>query len=224
MPSPPASAKRSYESPRRRASAADTRLAVIAAATRLFTERGWATSVRDIAREAGVAVETVYGVVGSKRELLKVAMDVAIVGDDEPISLAERHEFAALGEGDRPTRLASAAAMMADQYSRVAALHHALEQGAETDEEHAYEQQLTTFAEGLALALGRRPDPELVDGLQAIGSPATYLHLIRMAGWTQEQYQHWLGQTMLRLVAHIPEESARPRKRSTSTPSPPTPG
>ena len=214
MPSSPASAKRSYESPRRRASAADTRLAVIAAATRLFTERGWATSVRDIAREAGVAVETVYSVVGSKRELLKVAMDVAIVGDDEPISLAERHEFAALGEGDRPTRLASAAAMMADQYSRVAALHHALEQGAETDEElavlkrHAHEQQLTTFAEGLTLALGRRPDPELVDGLQAIGSPATYLHLIRMAGWTQEQYQQWLGQTMLRLVAHIPEESA----------------
>src|SRR3954463_5924011 len=101
MSSSPAPAKRSYESPRRRASAADTRLAVIAAATKLFTERGWATSVRDIAREAGVAVETVYSVVGSKRELLKIAMDVALVGDDEPIALAERHEFAALGEGDR---------------------------------------------------------------------------------------------------------------------------
>ena len=214
MPSSPASAKRSYESPRRRASAADTRLAVIAAASKLFTERGWATSVRDIAREAGVAVETVYSVVGSKRELLKVAMDVAIVGDDEPIALAERHEFMALGTGDRPTRLAYAAAMMADQYSRVAALHHALDQGAETDEElaelkrHAHEQQLTTFGEGLTLALGRRPDPELVDGLQAISSPGTYLHLIRMAGWTQEQYQQWLGQTLLQLVAHIPEESA----------------
>jgi AcrR family transcriptional regulator len=213
MPSS-AAAKRSYESPRRRASAADTRLAVITAATKLFTERGWATSVRDIAREAGVAVETVYSVVGSKRELLKVAMDVAIVGDDEPVSLAERHEFAALGEGDRRARLGRAAAMMAEQYSRVAALHHTLDQGAETDAElaelkrHAHEQQLTTFAEGLTLALGRRPEPELVDGLQAISSPATYLHLIRMAGWTQEQYQQWLGQTLLRLVAHIPEESA----------------
>ncbi len=214
MSSPQASAKRSYESPRRRASAADTRLAVIAAATRLFTERGWATSVRDIAREAGVAVETVYSVVGSKRELLKVAMDVAIVGDDEPVSLAERHEFAALAEGDRETRLGRAAAMIADQYSRVAALHHALDQGAEADAELAelkrlaHEQQLTTFGDGLALALGRRPDPELVDGLQAISSPATYLHLIRMAGWTQRQYQQWLGQTLLRLVAHVPEESA----------------
>ncbi len=209
-----ASSKRPYDSPRRRASAADTRRAVIAAATRLFAERGWATSVRDIAREAGVAVETVYSVVGSKRELLKVAMDVAVVGDDAPVALAERHEFAALGEGDRPTRLERAAAMMADQYSRVAALHHALDQGAETDPElaelkrHTHEQQIATFGEGLTLALGRRPEPELVDGLQAISSPGTYLHLVRLAGWSQEQYQRWLAQTLLRLVAHIPEETA----------------
>lgn len=214
MPSSPAPAKRAYESPRRRASAADTRRAVIAAATALFTERGWATSVRDIAREAGVAVETVYSVVGSKRELLKVALDVGIVGDDEPVPLAEREEFAALGAGDRSTRLGRSAAMMAEQYSRVAALHQALDQGAAADEElaelrrHAHEQQRTTFTEGLTLALGRRPEPELVDGLLAICSPATYLHLIQMAGWTQEQYQQWLAQTLLQLVAHLPEESA----------------
>ncbi len=214
MPSLPAPAKRTYQSPRRRASAADTRRAVIAAATTLFTERGWATSVRDIAREAGVAVETVYSVVGSKRELLKVALDVGIVGDDEPVPLAERDEFAALGTGDRPARLTKTAAMMAVQYSRVAALHQALDQAAEADEElaalkrHAHEQQRTTFTEGLTLAIGGRPEPELVDGLLAICSPATYLHLIRMAGWTHQQYQQWLAQTLLQLVAHIPEESA----------------
>ncbi len=214
MPSSPPPSKRSYKSPRRRASAADTRRAVIAAATQLFTECGWATSVRDIAREAGVAVETVYSAVGSKRELLKVALDVGIVGDDDPVPLAERPEFVALGTGDRSTRLRKSAAMMAEQYSRVAALHQALDQGSEVDEElavlrrRAHQQQLTSFTEGLTLVLGQRPDPELVDGLLAIGSPATYLHLIRMAGWTQEQYQEWLAQTLLQLVAHISEESA----------------
>jgi hypothetical protein len=51
--------------------------------------------------------------------------------------------------------------MTADQYSRVAALHHALDQGAGTDEElaelqqHVHEQQLMTFTEGLTLALRR---------------------------------------------------------------------
>jgi AcrR family transcriptional regulator len=209
----PTSTKRSYESPRRRAMAADTRLTVIAAATRLFTERGWATSVRDIAREAGVAVETVYSVVGSKRELLKVAIDVGLVGDDEPVALAERPEFVALGEGDRRARLANAAAMMADQYSRVAALHHALDQGADADAElaelqrHVHEQQLVTFTEGLALVLGRRPDPVLIDGLQAVSSPGVFLHLVRKAGWTTEQYQKWLAQTLHQLVAHLPEET-----------------
>lgn len=194
--------------------AADTRMAVIAAATKLFGERGWATSVRDVAREAGVAVETVYSVVGSKRELLKVTIDVGLVGDDEPVALAERHEFVALGTGDRATRLASAAAMMTDQYSRVAALHHALDQGADNDEElaelqrHVYDQQRATFSEGLTLALGRRPDPELVDALQAVSSPATYLHLIRMAGWSNDQYERWLARTLLQLTADIPEEKA----------------
>jgi AcrR family transcriptional regulator len=214
MPTSAKAAKRSYESPRRRAMQADTRLAVIAAATKLFTERGWATSVRDIAREAGVAVETVYSAVGSKRELLKVAIDVGLVGDDEPVALAARPVFATLGEGDRESRLASAAAMMADQYTRVAALHHALDQGADGDPELAelqrdvHAQQLTTFTEGLALAVGRRLDPELIDGLQAVSSPAVFLHLIRKSGWTTEQYQKWLAQTLLQLVAHIPEESA----------------
>ena len=214
MPHSPSTAKRAYDSPRRRASAADTRRAVIEAATALFTERGWATSVRDIAREAGVAVETVYSVVGSKRELLKVAMDIAIVGDDLPVALAERPEFAALAAGDRRTRLARAAAMIAEQYARVAALHRTLDHGAETEPElaelkrQAHEQQLTTFAEGLTLALGKRPEPALVEGLQAIAGPGVYLHLVGMAGWTQEQYQQWLGQTLLRLVSHLPEESA----------------
>ena len=64
------------------------------------------------------------------------------------------------------------------------------------------------FADGLTLVLGRRPDPELIDGLQAIGSPALYLHLVRKSGWTHERYQQWLAHTLLQLVAHIPEESA----------------
>jgi AcrR family transcriptional regulator len=214
MSSQAKSAKRPYDSRRRQATAAGTRLAVIAAASRLFAENGWSTGVRDIAREAGVAVETVYKVVGSKRELLKVSIDVGLVGDDEPVALAERPEFTALGDGDRRTRLARVAAMVADQYSRVAALHRALDQGAEVDAELAelqrlvHDQQIATFTEGLTLVLDRRPEPELADGLHAVSSPDVYLHLARKAGWTSQQYQQWLAQTLHQLVAHIPEESS----------------
>jgi len=49
----------------------------VAAARRLFAQRGYAgTSVEAIAREAGVAVQTVYASVGGKRSLLRAVNDL----------------------------------------------------------------------------------------------------------------------------------------------------
>src|SRR5258707_14772462 len=103
--------KRRYRSPRRQMQAEQTRAAVIAAASRVFSERGWmATNVRDIAREAGVSVETLYSGFGSKAELLKVVLDVAIVGDEEPVSFAGRVEAMARGAGSTGAARARVAA------------------------------------------------------------------------------------------------------------------
>ena len=68
-----------------------------------------------------------------------------MVGDDEPVPLAERPVFRALGEGDRATRLAPRP-HDADQYSRVAALHRALEQRRRADKELAEARQLHAYA------------------------------------------------------------------------------
>lgn len=58
---------RAYDSPRRRDAAEATRLAIAAAARELFAERGWAaTTVRDIARTAGVSEPTIYNTFGGK--------------------------------------------------------------------------------------------------------------------------------------------------------------
>jgi AcrR family transcriptional regulator len=65
-----------YNSARRRQQAAETRGAILAAASRLFVERGYAgTSLEAIAQEAGVAVQTVYNSVGGKRALLPAIND-----------------------------------------------------------------------------------------------------------------------------------------------------
>ncbi|MGH9133320.1 MAG: TetR/AcrR family transcriptional regulator, partial [Ilumatobacteraceae bacterium] len=73
--------RRPYRSTRRKQQAARTRSDVLAAAVRLFAEHGWSGStLAAIAREADVAVETVYGAFGSKKGLLRAAMDVAVVG------------------------------------------------------------------------------------------------------------------------------------------------
>src|SRR2546426_12500193 len=91
--------KRSYQSPLRQAQARTTRKAVIGAAARLFAERGYvATSIDDIAAAAGVSRATVFSSVGGKPVLLKTAFDVAIVGDDEPVSLPDRPRSKAIRE------------------------------------------------------------------------------------------------------------------------------
>jgi AcrR family transcriptional regulator len=209
------SRKRSYDSPRRRAMAADTRSVVLDAAGRLFAERGWSgTSVRDVAHEAGVSVETVYASVGSKTTLLARVIDIGVVGDDEPLPLADRPEWAALGEGDRAARLQATARMLTDQYTRVAALERTLAQAAGSEAELAEElrqllaRQRRSWHDGIALVLGTEPAPALVDGLRAIGSPQVYLQLVETDGWTPEQYRDWLAQTLLRLLDHIPEETS----------------
>ncbi len=53
-----------------------TRSAIVAAARRLFAEQGYAgTSVRPIAQEAGVAIQTLYSTFGSKQGLLLALVD-----------------------------------------------------------------------------------------------------------------------------------------------------
>src|SRR5258705_11208909 len=73
--------KRSYDSPLRRERAEPTRLAIAAAAGRLFAERGYAaTSIEEIAAAAGVGRATVFSSVGGKPELLKAAYRLAVRG------------------------------------------------------------------------------------------------------------------------------------------------
>lgn len=68
-----------------------TRRRVVEAATALFVENGYVqTTMADIARKAGVAVQTLYLSFGSKVAVLAAALDVAIVGDDEAVPVLER--------------------------------------------------------------------------------------------------------------------------------------
>lgn len=62
---------------RRERMAQQTRREILEAARRLFVERGYvATSVSEIAEEAGVAVQTIYARLGSKRGMLVALLDV----------------------------------------------------------------------------------------------------------------------------------------------------
>ena len=101
--------KRPYDARRRRQRAEQerraTRLRVMEAAHTLFLERGYvATTMADIAREAGVALQSVYKVGHSKADLLHQVRDLAVAGDDQQVMLLDRPEFIAIRAETDPER------------------------------------------------------------------------------------------------------------------------
>ena len=83
--------KRAYNSTRRKNQAKETRRMIIEAARKLFYELGYNYATIDaIAREAGVAAETIYAIFGNKQTILMNLIQVTVVGDDENIPLLER--------------------------------------------------------------------------------------------------------------------------------------
>jgi len=81
----PLSDSATHHSTRRQRQAQATRADILAAARRLFAERGYVhVSMGDIAREADVATQTIYGSVGSKRALVFALVELIDEESDVP--------------------------------------------------------------------------------------------------------------------------------------------
>jgi AcrR family transcriptional regulator len=204
---PSARAQRAYRSPRREQQAAETRVMVVAAAARLFGERGWAaTGMRDVARAAGVSVETVYASFRSKGDLLLAAIDVAVVGDTAHIPVNQRPEFAALGSGTRRERAHASARLVTGINQRTAGVILALREAAASDPELAErmrereQRRRINVEQGAALVAGRTVTAEEVDGLWAVLTVEVYQLLTGLRGWTPQQYESWLADVIERLL------------------------
>jgi AcrR family transcriptional regulator len=212
MTSEPA-VKRPYESPLRQGQARTTRTAIIEAAWRLFAEHGYvATSIEDIAAAAGVSRATVFTAVGGKPVLLKAAFDVAIVGDDEKVSLPDRASSRAIRAEPDPRRyLARYAKLAAEISSRVAPIAEAVRgaAGADLDARRLWETHLTQRRQGGAhvvadlLAKGGRLRPGLdaaaaADVVWVLNDPGLYHHLVLQRAWTPRRFQRWLADVLQR--------------------------
>jgi len=199
--------KRNYQAVRRAESARRTRRAIVAAATELFLRDGFGrTTVDAVARAAAVSRKTVFRSVGGKVELLKVAMDWAVTGDDEAGPLAARPEIAQLaGQADGAAILAEWAALTAAIDSRVAGLSLVLAEAAGLDPA-AREQRVlarsqrfdggTAFADLLATRGLLRADVSARHAADIVwlhSDPAIYHQLVVERDWTHEQFVGWLA-------------------------------
>ncbi|MEJ3747324.1 helix-turn-helix domain-containing protein [Actinomycetes bacterium KLBMP 9797] len=88
--------RRRYDSLRRAAQARETRAGIAEAARQLFVSQGWAaTTVREVARAAGVSVPTVYATYGNKTGLVQALADAADLAADAAQMVAELESPAA---------------------------------------------------------------------------------------------------------------------------------
>jgi AcrR family transcriptional regulator len=181
---------------------------VLAAAATLFATRGWsATGMRDVAREAGVSVETVYSNFRGKTELLMAAIDVGVVGDAAPVPLAQRPEFADLSVGSFTERVASAARLITGINRRICGLRRALGEAAASEPAlaaklvEAENRRRINTRQGFESITGRAAGDDELDGLWAITGVDVFHLLTEMAGWSVARYEKWMADMLGTLLS-----------------------
>lgn len=203
---------RAYDSSRRRAQARETQQAVLRAAHDLFIAQGYGrTTMADVARSAGVSVETVYAAFGTKAGLLHRAWDVTIGGDDQDVPYHERPEVRAVrAEPDLARRFHMQAALYTETAHRIVPFTLALqaasgsEPAAEAMLEEIGRQRLAGYGVMTrdAAATGQLvvSEQECLDVLWSTCDGALWHRLINERGWSDERFAQWLGDLWTRLM------------------------
>jgi AcrR family transcriptional regulator len=205
-------AKRPYDARRRRERAAEERLAtrrrVVEAARELLLSRGYvATTMADIAREAGVALQSVYTAGKSKADLLHLVADLAVAGDDEDVMLVDRPVFAAVADESDPVRQVQMfASLISGTLERLAPVWIAYREAAAIDPKvasnlvAAHRRRRETFGTLIRMIPEqslRHPHERSADTAWSIGSIDVALLQRSVLGWDTAQCAQWLSETLV---------------------------
>jgi AcrR family transcriptional regulator len=206
-PDPTSQPSKRYTSQVRDEQARRTRRAIVTAAHDLFLAQGYAaTTIDGIAEAAHVSRRTVFNSVGGKVALLKLALDWAIVGDDEPIALADRPAIKAiLAESDQRKVLMLWVQTVTEVAARTTPLGEVLVAAADIDPAAA---QLLAEASGNRM-LGATEFIRYLASLDGLAAGITeqraaelcwaltdghlYRLLIAQRGWSTADFNRWLS-------------------------------
>ena len=204
--------KRDYRSELRAAQAQETRRSIVSAATRLFVEDGYgSTTINAVAEAAGVSRKTVFNAVGGKLDLLKLALDWSVAGDDEAVALSDRAAIRKLmDQPDARGVLTGLVALVVAISARVAHLYEALEASASMDpaaRDLVAESQRRRLDDAHKVVRHLRDldaltthitEQEAVDVVWLAMDPAIFDRLVRLRGWTPGRFEEWLADTLCR--------------------------
>ncbi len=201
--------RRSYHSPRRQQQAAATRQAILEAAQRLFERQGYpATTMEQVAAEAGVALKTVYVAFTTKSGLLRALWDLRLKGDQDDAAVAERPWYREVVEEPDPGRqLRRNAGNARVVKERIGGVLKILRSAAPVDPDAAglwrliqtdFHANQRASVESLHAKRALRPGLDVAratDILWTLNHPDVWLLLVDERGWTPEQWERWFADT-----------------------------
>ncbi len=173
--------------------------------------------MRMIAEAARSSVPTVELYFGTKANVLKVALDVAVAGDDDQVPVLQRDWAQAIGATtDVDEFLAAVGEQLGQAQVRAAGLQIAADQAAPHDTEIAAlaadrdRQRRRTAAWIVDRLLERRPLwPDLgradaIDTVWVLMDPAVFRRITSRPNWTAKRYSQWFAQSVARLLLDGP--------------------
>ncbi len=220
--------KRPYESPRRQAQADATRRDILTAAQHLFEANGYpATTMAEIAKEARVALKTVYLAFQTKSGLLRALWNLLLRGDETDRPIAERQWYLdVLEERDPERQLHLNAHNSATGKQRISAILEVIRAAAAVDPDvgelwrriqsdyHANQRAIVERLEERR-HLNRELDvQQATDILWTINHPNTWQLLVVDCGWTPERYEQWTGDLACTQLLRPPAGGSPRRKTS----------
>ena len=205
--------RRAYDASRRQAEARARQRRVVDAAGELFLQRGYgATTIGDIAEAADVSVPSVYAAFESKAGILARVVEMAISGDEAAPPVLERPAGQAiLAEPDLAKRLQSIVHLARLSHERAAALIQLVENARASDPalgalagkiDASLRQDARTFVDALPARSLRRDitRQEATDLLYTLIAARNWTALVEFCGWTPEQYERRMTDTITRLL------------------------
>jgi AcrR family transcriptional regulator len=208
--------RRRYDSRMRDERARETRSCILAAAKSLFLQHGYVpTTMAGIAREAGVATQTVYVTFGTKRAILAAVMGEMIGGDDQRIGVLERVDPQRMREEpDQHRQLRMMAHGIREILDRAGPMLDVMRIAAASEVEiyAAYTELQEQRRENMASVVGWITDKgplksgltenEAADVLWTLTSADVHRMLRSERGWTPERYEEWLAESLI--IALLP--------------------
>jgi AcrR family transcriptional regulator len=205
---------RPYNASLRREQAEMTRQRILEAARRLLVSGSYGrVTMEEIAREAGVAQQTLYAVFGTKLRLAQAMVDTGFPHVAETLKLVQE----AKGLRDPEAWLRTMAALHRRIFEPCADLIRFTRESGNPDlfahhqqvERGRYE-NLRPLGAVLERSGRLRPSlsaDEAVDVAWTMLGPDYYVQLVFERGWTPDRYQEWVAQALIDLFL-IPAGSA----------------